>query len=234
MKTFLTSLSRHFFNHKLLSTVILILINLSCEKESNLRLDFVFKTTEIIYYPNKHILMTFNIIPKGYNEPYTFKWFKPDSLKEEGPYSINISSNLMLDFEISDTKNISQRFTYEIKTDTIDSIKYDYRNNCVGTYKCNVASSYNGSTEYFQDTLVVIKTSSFNMLNIRDSKDIKNNYAGNIMTYIDSNGNNGFPKRDFFGYHSRVLFTDDSIHYSVSGPLGFYYTNVYDGIRINQ
>jgi hypothetical protein len=234
MKLFLL-LSRYISNHKLLFTVILILINFSCEKENIIKLDFEFQTTEIIYYPDKHILMTFNILPKGGKEPYTFKWVNPDSLKQEGPFAINISGNQILDFEILDVNNHSQRFTYEINADTIDSNKYDYRNKYIGKYRCKVTySSTDGSTKQYQDTLSVIKNSSFNMLNILTKSDMKNNYSGNKMTYLNSNGYYNSPTGAFYGYHSGVSFANDSIYYSVQGPLADYYSFDFDGILINK
>ena len=201
MKTPYIFLTINIINLKLLCISILILFNLSCEKDN-----------------------------KGL---YTFNWFNPDSLKEEGPYTINLSSNLMLDFEIFSNKSTTQRFQYEIIADTIDSLRYDYRNNYIGTYSCNVTSSYEGSTDYYQDTLTVVKNNSFNMLNILTKNDIINNNEGNKMTYLNSNGYYSYPTGDFYGYHSGVSFSNDSIHYSASGPLGFYYTNIYEGVRIN-
>jgi len=147
---------------------------------------------------------------------------------------VNISSNLMLDFEILDVNEHSQRFTYEIKTDTIDSIKYDYRHKYIGKYLCKRTYSFNGSTKQYQDTLVVVKNSSFNMLNILNDSDIKNNYSGNRMTYMNSNGYNTSPSGVFYGYHSAVTFANDSIHYGVQGSLGNYESNSYEGIRINK
>jgi len=43
------------------------------------------------------------------------------------------------------------------------------------------------------------------------------------MNYLDSN--------QFYGYHRGVTFSNDSIYFSESGPLGFYYTNTYKGIK---
>ena len=70
------------------------------------------------------------------------------------------------------------------------------------------------------------------MLNILTTNDIKNSYEGNKMIYLNSNGSNNSTTGVFFGYHSGVSFEEDSIHYSASGPLGFYYTNTYEGIKI--
>jgi hypothetical protein len=227
-------MSRNILHYKLPYIVILIFLNFSCGKEKHPKIDYEFQTIEIIYYPDNHISMTFDIIPKDDKEVYTINWFNPDSLKEEGPYTISLSSNLILDFEIYDSKNSIQRFQYEIKRDTIDSLRYDYRNNYIGTYSCDVTYSYDGSIKYYQDTLIVVKNISFKMLNILTKYDIINNYEGNKMTYLNSNGYNSYPTGDFYGYHSGVLFSNDSIHYTESGPLGFYYTNIYEGVRISQ
>jgi hypothetical protein len=236
MKKLLVLISYNIHINMHLCIAILILISFSCKKEEDddLKINFKFYTNEIIYYPDKHISVTFDIFPEGNNAPYKLKWFVPDSLKEEGPYAIKITGNIILDFEIIDVKNTSKRFTYEIKTDTLDSLKYDYRNNYIGKYSCNVNSSYNGSTNRYKDTITVVKNGSFSILNIQTKSDILNHYEGNKMTYLNSSGYYNYPAGEFYGYHSGASFSNDSIHYTVSGPLGFYYTNIYEGIRINQ
>lgn len=213
---------------------MLIPICFSCKKENTSELNFEFHASQIVYYPEKHISITFNIEPAGDNGPFSLKWFEPDTLKEVGPYSIDISDDLILDFEILDAKHTSARFTYEIKIGTIDSLQYDYRNRYIGKYSCNAANSYNGSTEYYPDTLTVVKNDVFNMINILTRNDLLYNYEGNNMTYLNSNGYYSYPSGLYYGYHSGASFTHDSIHYSVSGPLGYYYTIVYEGIRINN
>lgn len=178
---------------------ILIVLSVACKKDNEVKLGFEFLTREVCYYPEKHIAMTFDIIPTTDKETYTFNWFNPDSLKGKGPFRITISSNLILDFEIIETKNRVQRFQYEIKTDSIDSLKYDYRNNYIGTYSCRVIHFYEDSTSYYQDTLAIVKNNSFNMLNILIHNDIINNYEGNKMTYLNANGSNSYQTGDFYG-----------------------------------
>lgn len=234
MKTSLKQTLKIKFSTKILYLTILTLISYSCKKENNPEIDFVFNTKEIIYYPDKHISITFEIKPKYDLGTYSIHWYNPDTLIGVGPKKISITRNLSLDFEISDNKNTVKRFQYEIKADTIDSIRYDYRNNYIGTYYCNVTYSFKDSTNHYQDTLTVIKNNSFKMLNILNRNDIKNNYVGNEMTYRNSNGNYSYPAGRFNGYHSVVLFSNDSIHYSKSGSLGFYYTNTYEGIKIKH
>jgi len=234
MKTNFTLLSINSLINRLLSIIILISLNYSCEKNTNSKLDFGFHATKIVYYPEKRISLTFNIVPEGYNSPFTLKWYDPDSLQEEGPYTIYMTKDLLLDFEILDAINTSKRFTYEIKIDTIDSLKYDYRNQYIGEYSCNVTYSFADEIKYYLDTITVAKSNSFNNVTILTKNDIINNYEGNQMTYLNTHGYYSYPEGNFYGYHSGVAFTNDSIHYTASGPLGFYYTNVYEGIRINQ
>ncbi|MDP3446025.1 MAG: hypothetical protein Q8T08_24455 [Ignavibacteria bacterium] len=222
------------FNLKLLQLTILILIGVSCAKEKVQMAEFEFKTIEIISYPSKQISMTFDIVPQSNIESYAIKWFNPDTLNERGPYTINFSNDIILDYEVTDNTNSTQRNQYIIKTDTIDSLKYDFRNTYIGIYYCNATYTYGDSTNYYQDTLTVIKNNSFNKLNILTPYDILNNYDGNKMTYLNSSGYNNYPTGDFYGYHSGVSFSNDSIYYTVSGSLGFYYTIKYVGLRITN
>ncbi len=234
MKNFNLKLIEDVYSNKILLIIILLLIGYSCEKEKSQMEEFEFQTIDLTYYPEKQITMIFDIVPKEDLENYTVKWFNPDSLEERGPYKIKFSNDIILDYEVSVNSNTVKRFQYKIKTDTIDSLKYDYRNNYIGTYGCNVIYSFEDSTRYYQDTLTVVKNNTFSMLNILTPHDILNNYEGNKMTYLNSNGYDNYPTGDFYGYHSGVSFSNDSIHYSASGPLGFYYTNSYEGVKINQ
>ncbi len=232
MKTFLKQILKIKLNARILFFSILVLLCYSCEKPKDVIIDYVFNASKIIYYPDKHISILFDVKPKYDIGDYTIHWYSPDTLTGEGPFKISITNNLILDFEISDENNNVKRFQYEVKTDAIDSVTYDYRNDYIGAYFCKVTYSYNGSIEYHQDTLTVVKNNTFNMLNILTTNDIKHNFEGNTMIYHNSNGYNNSPTGAFWGYHSGVSFSNDSIHYSVSGPLGYYFTNTYEGIKI--
>jgi len=226
MKTQLSFTSGYTVTQKVFYIAILIFISFSCENEKDSKISYECRFIDIACFPEKKISLTFRIVPQGNHSPFVFIWYEPSYFQGEGPFSIETDKNFILDFEIQDAGNASQRFIYEIRTDTIDSLKYDYRNRYIGKYSCTETSSYNGSTEYYTDTLTVEKSVEFNMVNILTVHDINNNYEGSKMSYLQSNS--------FYGYHSAVSFANDSIHYAVSGPLGFYYTNVYEGIRINQ
>lgn len=212
-------------------TALLILLNISCKPEDQSGIDYEFQTIETLFFPKKDISLVFNIVPKGNNEPLKIKWINPDSLKVIGPYSVVLNSNLLLDFEISDAQNFSKRFTHELMNIN-DSLKYDYRNNCIGTYVCSVNYSFDGTTKIYKDTLTVIKNNDFKMLNILTIDDILKNFAGNKMTYLNRSNRNSIIK--FYGYHSGVSFSNDSIHYSANGQLGNYYARVYNGVKIKK
>lgn len=202
---------------KILSCIIVLLLSImACEKETELSFDF--QVIEIVCFPNDIIYMTFKIIPEGGKEPYQIKWNEPSNFQGEGPFSVKINSDLSLNFMIQDSENISKRLSYEIKKDTIDSLKYDYRNRYIGTYSCDVVYSYIDSFRYYNDNLTVSKTDGFRNILITNNE---NDWG---MNYLDSN--------QFYGYHRGVTFSNDSIYFSESGPLGFYYTNTYKGIRI--
>ena len=234
MKTFIKKILQTKLSAGIFYLTILVLIGYSCKKENDTEIDFTYNASEIIYYPDKHISIVFDIKPKYDIGSYQIKWFTPDTLSGKGPFKIMITGNLVLDFEISDDKNNVKRFQYEVKADAVDSVEYDYRNDYIGTYFCNVTYTHNGSTEYYQDTLTVVKNNDFVMLNILTRNDIENGYEGNKMIYNNANGYYNSPTGSFFGYHSWVSFRDDSIHYSASGPLGNYYTNTYEGVKLHQ
>jgi hypothetical protein len=200
--------------------LILLLTSYACRKEESPEISNKIQIHDIIYYPEKNIFMEFSIIPEGSFKPLSVLWHQPSGLHGTGPFYLNISKNLFLDFDIQDARQNMERFTYGINPDTIDSVKYDYRNHYTGRYHCKVTHHYNGSYSYFVDTLNVEKKPGFKELKIiaRDG-----NYN---MIYLSP--------ENFFGYHSGLYFTSDSIHFTASGPLGYYYTNVYEGIRITQ
>lgn len=221
------------FSTVILFLTILVLISYSCEndKDNDPIIDYEYTSNEIIYYPDKHISIVFDLKPRYDLGNYTINWYNPDSLTGKGPFKIIISNNAVLDFEISDEKNNVKRFQHEVKAEN-DSVKYDYRNDYTGTYSCYVTHSNNGILNYYQDTLTVVKNNAFNMMNILTKHDIENNFVGNMMIYHNSNGFNNSPTGSFFGYHAGASFANDSIHYIVSGPLGYYYSDSYVGVKM--
>lgn len=216
MATFKISFQGNKQMLKVLLFVLPLFIGFSCEKEKEPELAFDLQVTDIACYPGNKNSITFNVHPTGNYSPIGIKWYNPADFQGTGPFSITTQNNVDLDFEITDSKNNSSRYTYTIRTDTLDSLKYDYRNQYTGNYSCDVTYTYNGNEEYFRDTITVSKTDDFKVITIENFQ----------MIYNGSD--------NFFGYHSFASFVNDSIYYSVSGPLGNYYTNYYRGIRIKE
>ena len=89
---------------------------------------------------------------------------------------------------------------------------------------CQKIYEYEGSTKISRDTLnVVIAKSEFYHLEIQ-IKRMNGNWADFGMRYLNDN--------TFYGYHSDVTFSKDSIFYRQNGPLGYYYSDVYKGRKI--
>lgn len=200
-------------------TIILICIIgflhslMSCEKKEEI--SFEFQQIDLVCFPDDRIYLTFGVIPEGGTEPYQIEWYEPSGLQGFGPLLVKVSDNLLFDFKITDVEQMSERNVYEIKKDTIDSLQYDYRNGFAGIYICSVVNAYAGTEKYYFDTLTVSKPDDFRSILISTSEI---NWG---MSYLDSN--------QFYGYHRGVTFSNDSIRFSESGPLGHYYTNTYRG-----
>jgi len=205
--------------YRIFTLLILLFSSFSCKKEVPPGIGFTIQVRDIIYYPEKNIFIDFEVIPEGSFKPLAVLWHQPSGLQGYGPFTISISKKLLMDFEIRDANQNLERFTYEINPDTIDSLKYDYRNHYSGRYHCKVTHHYNGSYSYFVDTLTVEKRPVYTELSILAK-------SGNYTMYYLSPEN-------FYGYHSGLIFSADSIYFTASGPLGYYYTNTYEGKRIN-
>jgi hypothetical protein len=216
MKKYIHSLSVKKLLLILIFPFILLIGIISCEKKQEL--SFSFKVMDLVYFPDNEIYMSFKIIPQGGNPPYFIKWFEPATFLGEGPFSVKLIDDLILDFELEDSENKITRLSHKILKDTIDSLKYDYRNMYIGSYSCDVKYSYIDSIRYYHDTLTVAKMSGFKNLLITNKH---NNWS---MDYSSLN--------QFYGYHRGLSFRNDSIFFSESGPLGAYYTNTYKGIKI--
>ena len=128
--------------------------------------------------------------------------------------------------EVADAEGWRKLYRYRIRKDTIDSLKYDYRNPWVGSYDCEVVYRYvipdsggvfHGYDTTYRDTLAVSKHSAFNMLSIPNMPDV---------TYYPAFSG-------FMGYHTTVRFSNDSIDlYFYMTPVGlFNYT--YKGRRMD-
>jgi hypothetical protein len=185
-----------------------------------------FKIIDLIYYPDDSIPLTFMITSTNGIQPYNYNWINPDTLVGEGPFTIDLSNNSIFYVEVKDADNNKVILHYEIRKDTIDRLKYDYRNDFIGLYNCEVIYSWvvdsNGiyigrNYDIYQDTIEVIKHSDFQKINI-----------SNVVSDLN------FSYRDstFSGYHTSGKFKGDSIiFYFFATPAALYSWN-YKGLKI--
>lgn len=122
-----------------------------------------------------------------------------------GSITINIQNDILIYVEVIDANQTKMKLQFEVKKDTIDSLKYDYRNAFIGLYDCLVQHSWVEDSSgtfithqnIYQDTIMVSKNIDFEMLNIANLTDLDFNY-------IDDT---------FIGYHASGGFQNDSIKF---------------------
>lgn len=209
-----------------------MLVNCKQDPQLDARLEIsnILCFPEVLKFPNFNTVasMDLSIIADGRNAPLQIKWAIPAGYEGFGPFSVQTDSILVLDFELMDAALNSKHFSFVLDMDTMARESYDYRNNFIGEYSCN--RKYTNANKvivgFYTDTLTVVKGATLLDLYIKTSYDVENNRKGNEMNYIDINS--------FYGYHSGVRFSNDSIFYTASGPLGDYYTNEYTGVKITD
>jgi hypothetical protein len=207
------------------------IVLLSCKQENkdakeNVDFNVRLEISGLQYYPNDSISMSFRIKSSNGIAPYTCKWINPDTLIGEGPFTICLTGNLLLDVEVLDAGLNKMEFHYEILKDTIDFRKNDYRNVLTGFYKCEVV--YHWATEdspgnfithdsIYHDTIEISKHSDVKMLKISDFPDVNYNFINS----------------SFDGYHLSGYFKNDSIiFYYFATPVALY-NWTYKGGKIN-
>ena len=187
---------------------------------------YSFQNISTVCYPKDEVCTTFKILGNGSNAPFTIKWNNPANYIGEGPFTITAKQNFSLDFEIINAKHDTSRFTHAVKIEGLDSKKYDYRNNYIGTYHCHVRYSYKDTTYEYVDTLIIRKKDAFNEMAVLTLDQKNRNELGMRLSYLEKN--------EFYGYHSGASFHHDSIYHSVNGPLGQYSSRNYKGIKISN
>lgn len=192
-----------------ISFLLYLVVCFSCKTDDkDLKENSDFNTEleiiSLLCYPNDSISMSFRINSSNGTAPYNYKWLQPDTLVGEGPFTIWLKNNLLLDVEVFDADQNKMKFHYEILKDTIDLQKNDYRNVVTGLYTCEVL--FNSATvdsghiiphdSIYQDTIEISKHSDVKMLKI---------------SYYDVNYN--FRNSSFDAYHLSGYFKDDSISF---------------------
>lgn len=183
---------------------------LSCKKDptetprSDFKADLLIN--RLICYPNDSISLSFEISPKEGNGPYLYKWILPDTFTGSGPFVVNLAKDLQISVTIKDANLKQLDFSSIILKDTIDPLKYDYRNDFIGDYICDIDHSWpqvvNSNWEILhkreRDTITVYKSQSFS----------------NIIVFNELN----YYKENKFGRNdgsewTNVSLTEDSIYY---------------------
>jgi len=181
--------------------------------------------SSLVCFPDDSISLSFQINAADGKPPYSYNWINPAGLKGAGPFTINVKSDVTLQVEVVDSIDDKVNLQYLIKKDTIDSLKYDFRNMFTGIYACEVIYRWatldsngviHGHDTTYSDTLTVSKHAQFNMLKISNLPDVKY-YAR--------------PSK-FIGFRTTVTFTGDTIDaYYYQTPLALY-NWTFKGIKI--
>lgn len=201
---------------------LFIIFSQACNKDKE-QLDFDIEIifTDLIFYPNDSISITFFIEPKGGTPPYKFNWINPQLIDSKGPFTIIIADDYVFDLTVIDANNTHINFQYEILKDTIDRLKYDYRNSLIGNYNCQVLHRWvedsNGIyipyENIFQDTIEVTKNNDFEMINISDFLNLNLNFRDSTFQGYHLNGKFHLDSINFFYYISPVGL----VNYSYKG-----------------
>ncbi len=165
--------------HVIWMILVAFLVLFSCKKESeeenstDNHLKVSASVTRLVYFPYDSISLTFLIEATNGTPPYSYHWINPPGFTGAGPFTIDVESDTTLEIEVSDAGNEKINYLYEIRKDTIDPLRYDYRDLYVGRYDCEVISTglngdMNGGSHWykaiFRDTLLVSKDFRFNCL----------------------------------------------------------------------
>lgn len=93
-----------------------------------------YKTNNLYCYPEKKILWSFLLDVENGVPPYNYNWISPEITYEGDTVNIDLTNNPVIHLEIEDAEKNWGKLTLKIRNDTIDSLKYDYRNQFIGEY----------------------------------------------------------------------------------------------------
>lgn len=161
---------------KVLAVIILGFFFLSsCEKAKSdkTELNVEFNIIEVISFTDS-LMVAFNIeVTNGFS-PYSYEWESPDSLINNGPFSIILKSDFEFKLSVKDSKgNLkTENLTFETNSYLSDTT-YDYRNKYVGSYlftiidksywmgeEDSIKYSFEGQIEKYSKNRLLIKYSS--------------------------------------------------------------------------
>lgn len=126
--------------------VFALLISLfSCKKSENdhiYNLKVNYKTISLYCYPEGRILWSFIVNVEDGIPPFNYYWISPETTSARDTFALDITKNSVIRLEIEDAGKNWGRLNLVIRKDTIDSLKYDYRNQFIGEYLGMYHTSY--------------------------------------------------------------------------------------------
>lgn len=199
----------------LISLSIVCALFHSCDKEfdeprSDFKADLL--VDRLICYPNDSISLSFELVPKEGNGPYSYQWIMPDTMKGNGPFTVNLKQDLKILVKITDADSKQLDYTYIVKKDTIDSLRYDYRNPIIGSYISDfkewypvlTTSGWEQVRNNYRDTLFIHKSEKFNTVVCGNYNELTYNRKTHIFTY------------EWGSVYSSVYAIKDSVFYGYS------------------
>lgn len=199
----------------LVSTIVICSLFQNCQEESyepkkDFQADLLVKS--LICYPDDSISLRFELSPKDGTEPYSYQWIIPDTLEGSGPFTVNLKEDLKILVKITDANSKQLDYSLTIKKDTIDSLKYDYRNLIVGKYLCDYEEWYPTLTDTgwvqiknnYRDTLVIANGEQFSNLVCGYYNELSYTGKTNRFTYV------------WGSVSSSVYVRNDSVYYTYS------------------
>ena len=202
----------------------IILIFYACtengENNDSEDLKITIKTNSLLCYPNDNINWNFSVNIENGLPPYTISWLNPDFGHQKDSIIVTIENNINLEFEVLDTNENYGYLNLTVLKDTIDSLKYDFRDLYVGLYIGSFKKGYpenydihssNWISQEGIDTFEITKNIEFSMLSVIPSfiSDLSYDSSINNFTADDI---------DSYGY-----FNYDSLFYGISTSVGYYH-----------
>jgi hypothetical protein len=115
--------------------LFLVLVSgISCVKEDDIPVppnpdsfELRLSVDKIVCYPNDSIRLTYAVATLGALAPLTYTWIQPLTNSGAGPFNVQLSADQPILLEVTDARAITRRLETIIQKDTIDSLRYDWR-----------------------------------------------------------------------------------------------------------
>lgn len=220
-----TMMKRH--TRFILQFVVFAAISLyACKKNEDdhiYSLKVNYKTIGLYCYPESRIQWSFSVYVENGVPPYHYNWIRPEITSEGDTFAIDITENPVIRLEIEDAEENWGKLNLKIKKDTIDSLKYDYRNLYIGEYRGMTTAYYYDwhsmpGPEYtlYADTFFVQKAEKFSQVMINTWK-LDFDYNSSTFSYLNG------------GYANSHLYNDTLYLYSHTG---LYDSHTFIGTKI--